>query len=134
MGITLNLPDITIWRVLIKISFRFILTPNVITSNDGFLMAMYVDDSTTFPANPLLDPYGEQYLMWDQRMLGSVFSQGEVVVNTTNNWMLYKEWDIRSHRKFKFLQDTLLMQLVSTGNAVPAEIAVQSAILLRLPR
>lgn len=133
MGINLNLPDIVIWRLIIKISIRFTLSPNVIQASDGFLLSIFVDDSQVFPTNTLLSPYGEQYMMWDQIYTASIFQQGESVVNTTNNWFLYREYDIKTHRKLKDFKDTLIMQLVSTGNAVPAELSFTHSCLLKLP-
>ncbi len=133
MGITLNLPDLRIWRIILKISIRFTLSPNVITASDGFLLAMFVDDSQVFPANVLLSPYGEMYQTWDQIYTASIFQQGESLVTTTNNWSLYREYDIRTHRVLKDLKDTQIMQIVSTGNAVPAEISFTHSTLLKLP-
>ena len=133
MGLTLNLPDIVIWRIIMKISIRFHLNPNTITASDGFLLALAVDDSQVFPTNMLLSPYGEMYQLWEQLYASRSFSEVEVVSSATNSFMIYKECDIRTHRKLRDLKDTQIMQLVSTGNAVPDEISFTHSTLLKLP-
>lgn len=133
MGITLNLPDIRIWRIILKISIRFHLSPATITASDGFLLSLFVDDSQVFPTNTLLSPYGEMYQTWDQIYMASLWQQGQVLSVATNNFMLYREYDVRTHRKLRDFKDTQIMQLVSTGNTVTDEISFTESILLRLP-
>jgi hypothetical protein len=134
MGITLNLPEITIWRVIMKIAIRFTLSPAVIQAIDGFLVAVFVDDITVFPTNVVLAPYGERYMTWEQLYAARTFTEGEVLSVTTNNFMIYKELDLKSKRRIEKFKDTLTMQIVATGNCVPAEISFTHSTLLRLPR
>jgi hypothetical protein len=135
MGITFNLPDIVIWRIILKVSIRFHYAPATLTASDGFLLALWCQDQALDPAfNAVLSPNTQKYQMWDQMYTSEQEKGGEnllVAAGTANT--LYKEYDIKTHRKLENIGDTQILQIVSTGNAVPNEISYTMSLLMRLP-
>lgn len=131
MGITLNLPTLTIWRILLKISIRFDFTS--IGANDGAMIALFVDDlEDVLTANPVVSPYDEKYLMWDQLYATEQFFMAGSTP-TLNEPVLYKQYDIRSHRKLPNLDDTLVLQIAATGLITIKDFSFTQSTLVRLP-
>ena len=119
-GIDLNLPEFTIWRVLIKISIRISVAPAAaFVSNDGAQFAVFVDDMSDVGSNPVVSPYDEKYMLWDAIYAYEAFMQGGV--NTTQETQgplaLFKSYDIKTHRKIENLKESLLFQIAPTGNS-----------------
>ena len=134
MGITLNLPDIVIWRILLKVSVRFDLQPQVFTASDGVLVSVFTDSLPLDPAfNAETEPYAEQYLMWDTLYVSETLIQGNPVSSTSTSNVLYRSYDIKSHRKLANIDDTPILQLVSTGNLLQLEESYTLSMLLKLP-
>lgn len=134
MGLTLNLPDLVIWRIHIKISIDIHLATASYTAQNGAFVALFVDDSTQAQLTPLTNQYGQRYLMWDKIYLSEQAMNGMAIaaVTTTNTYQMYKTYDIRSRRKL-LLQDTLFFQLVAHGQTVFDQFEVTYSVLLRIP-
>jgi hypothetical protein len=132
MGITFNMPDITIWRIIIKIAVRFSVV-TAATTNTGAFIALLVDDTTQVELTSLTHPYDEQYLMWD---FGFVAQQSLASSDSSAipaNPLAYKEYDIRSHRKLRSVNDTLILTIGNSGNATLTDYTFVQNTLIRLP-
>jgi len=130
-GVTLNLPGFTIWRIHIKISINFTLSPLTFTANSGVMIAMFVDSINQVLLNPVTAPYDEKYLMWDE--LYAAEPQVQSHAGTTPPLALYHEYDIRSHRKLDNVDDTLFLQLATTGNVVISDLSFTQSTLVKVP-
>jgi len=135
LGLNLNFPDIVIWRILIKISVRFSLAPAIVTAADGVFMSLWTDD----PAIPssfisTAQPYSEHYMMWDQIYFSEALMNGQTETDlATVPRSVYKQYDVRTHRKLLNMGDTLILQLSATGDATMTEISFTHSTLLKMP-
>jgi len=134
-GLVFNLPDIVIWRVIIKISIDIHLSAAAYTSTSGVDLGIYVDDSVqTQEGDPITNRYGEKYMMWDKLFLSEPLSMGlgAAAVTSTNVYQLYKFYDIKSRRKMQ-PRDTLWLEMSNQGNVVMDQFSLFYSVLLRLP-
>jgi len=140
-NITLQLPDLVIWRIHIRVTIRFNLTVAAIQASQGAHIAIYCDDAvlaaqaTTYTA--FLEPYSRKFLMWDMIETADNEQGGgftNVTLNTSNNFLLSRPYDIRSHRKLQNQEETLLLSVTEVGQIAIQEIAFTQSTLLRLPR
>src|SRR5438876_8805582 len=96
-GVSLNIPEFTIWRIRIKISVSFSYVPAVYTANTGLLVALFVDDMALTQLNPVVSPYNQQYLMWDEIYAAQQIMESNS--NPTTAPVYYAQYDIKAHRK-----------------------------------
>lgn len=133
-GMKLDVIDYTIWRIHIKVSISIHLTAASYSSDTGYAIGLFVDslNQPTFPvAFPFANQYDERFLIWDTLFLNEVVAQSPFAVTTTlNTYALYKEYDIKSHRKLNE-NDTLWFYANSRGNAQADEFDVLHRTLLR---
>jgi len=134
-GLLLLLPDIVIWRLHIKISIGFKFLAATTEANSGVHYSIYVDDRLQTSLSTLVDPYSQQFLMWDKMYASESAKQGAFadVVNTTDQHYLYRELDIKSHRKFSNLEQSLMMQIIGTSGVVLTDYDLTGSLLLRVP-
>lgn len=141
-GLTLNLPDITIWRIHLKLSltakWSLATAP---ASNDGFHIAVYcnsIAEETAALTNYLTNKYSQQFLWWDYLYFNETWKNSTGYVTTASTTAIvpiYKEYDIKAHRKLVHMDDTLWLSVVSQGlDLVPNDLSFTYSILLRLPR
>lgn len=129
-GINLNLPEFTIWRVHIKIAIKFSVTAAAVT--DGALFAMFVEQSAaqgglTAVFDPLLNPYNQRYMMWDALMANELRMQGGT---DPTNIYLYRNYDIKTHRRLVNLGDSLWLTVTPFGGATGLTFDSKYSILL----
>jgi len=67
LGITMNLPEITIWRMHIKISIR--ITVPTQQANDGIFISSWVDSAFQPTQLSSPNPYDQKYLIWDAQYI-----------------------------------------------------------------
>lgn len=142
-GFILELPDLAIWRIHLKITIRFRFTSTTVQTDTGVGLAIFCDGRQeeiqaallNFFAGATSSAYTEQFLMWDHLMAGSMalIETLNDVPNTTNDQFIYKEYDIRSHRRLRNLDETLWMSLSTQGSLSISEFAVTASTLLKLP-
>lgn len=133
-GITLNIPEFTIWRIHIKISCQFGLTGPTAAANNAVLHSIFVEQaSAAFLPNPVSAPYNERYLMWDNYYVAEQEMQSGIPVGAPGQDILvsYRAYDIRSHRRLDNLNDTLWIMLTPQGNVQNLTSSVTYSILLR---
>jgi len=135
VGIDLNFPEFTIWRIRIKVSVRFTptLTASNIDSNCGVSVAMYVDDMADVGTNPNVSQYHEKYLLWDAMYVYKTLNQAAASTNvsTATDIALYQEYDMKGHRKLGNIGDTLQFQLAPVhGNIVNYALTQQTLVLM----
>ena len=129
-GISLNLPDFTIWRLRFKIGIRIELTSGF-TSNSGVHTAFFVDNREISPTiNALVRPYSQQYMMWDAVLVAEQFQENIPPVGGTP-FAMSKEYDIKTHRKLTNVEETLWFSMVETGNGVLLDYDMTWSCLLR---
>ena len=118
-GIDVNLPEFTIWRIRIKVSFRIsAVAATQYEANDGVHIAVFVDDMNDTGQNPVVAPYDEKYMLWDAIYASESlqYSSNASPIGTTPVF-LFREYDIKTHRRIENLKETLLFQVGSSGQA-----------------
>lgn len=130
-GISINLPDITIWRLRIRISIDVSITGGTTTSNDGVLVTAFVDSSNQVVVSQLLDPMDQHDMVYD--MLYTFETIARTDNNLTTNFVaLFREYDLKSRRVLQNIDDTLFIQLAASGNAVIANYSISMALLTKM--
>jgi hypothetical protein len=117
-GIDLNLPEFTIWRVRLKVSVRISVAPaTTYTSSDGAIVALYVDDKTDSGTNPVTSPYDEKYMVYDILYASQSIQNGGNggLENGANSILMFREFDVKTHRRLENLASTLQLQIAPTG-------------------
>jgi len=128
-GITVNLPEITIWRIHLKISVTISIAAAV-AANDAILNTVFVDGMNATILNQTTNTYDQPDLLFEHMYLT------EYTMLTGNTGMageigLYKTYDIRSHRKLQSIDDTLYLQLATTGQPQITAYSYAASILQR---
>ena len=133
-GVTLNIPEFTLWRLRIRVSISFGLSPLTFTANSGAHIAMFVDD-LDFPTsvNPVAHPFNEQFLMWDEYFVSEQVVNSPVANPPTaaNLFAGYRQYDIKSHRRLRNLNDTVLLTISPTGNVEQLTSSIVFSMLMR---
>lgn len=133
-GMLFNVIDYTIWRIRIQVSISIHLTAATYNSQDGVFCGAYVESKNiaAFATGPQTNQYDERYLVWNNLYLSEVLMNNPfAAVTTANTYMLYKEYDVRSHVKPTSEQDTVFFQLEADGNVVMDTFDLTYTILLR---
>lgn len=129
MGITINLPDITIWRIRLKISI-IIGGLTAVASNDGVLTTVFVDGIHETILSQILRPYDQKDMIYDMG-----YATATVMNNfslTPTNICYFKEYDIRAKRRLRAIDDTLWLQLATSGNATITNYSFSQATLISI--
>ena len=136
-GITLNIPEFTIWRIHIRISCQFGLSPAVFSASSAVHHAIFVDAASGLGGlgalNPVSDPYNERFLMYDNYYVSEQAQNTNIPVADPITEVLVSNrvYDIRAHRRFGNLNDTLWLMLTPQGNVEQLSASVTYSILLR---
>jgi len=120
-GIDLNLPEFTIWRVRFRISIRitFPVGTTVVGPEDGAKLAVFVDDMADAGSNPVTAPYDEKYMLWDTLYCYESIMQGRSDAAVPPDGLaVFKDYDIKTHRKIGNLKESLMFQIAPTGSAI----------------
>jgi hypothetical protein len=138
---TLQLPDLTIWRIHIRVTIRFNFASTTVQAAQGAHVSIYCDDrneriqATTYTG--FLNPYSNNFLMWDQMYTADLMQgAGDQVftLNTTQNYTMTRSYDVKSHRRLRNQEETLWLDVSEIGTISINEISFQQSTLLRLPR
>jgi len=136
MGLTVNLPDITIWRILLKISIT-IKFPAAIANPEayGALMVVFVDDKLFTFTVANTDPYFERFLMYKAIYYSEAVMMGEAQPVASATGVITKDFDIKAHRRLENIEDTLLLQVSGLGGLTSLNgLAYSGSVLLRMGR
>jgi hypothetical protein len=119
LGLGVQLPEITIWRIRIKISvaIKWIAAP-VNFESAGVIVGIFVEDMANTLVGVETHPYAQSYMMYQTVYYQEAVMQGERQIAANNIDFLSKEFDIKARRKLRNLDDTLLLQVGTTGAAV----------------
>jgi hypothetical protein len=131
-GITINLPEIVIWRIRLQISIKVTVT-NPTVPNDGVLMTVFVDGTNQTLLNQVSNAMDERDMIYDFLSTYEIVSRTDNTIATATA-ALYRNMDIRVHRKLPSIDSTLFLQLASSGTAVINLFSYSAAILCRLGR
>ena len=134
-GVTLNIPEFTIWRIHIRISIQFGLSPATAVANSACLLTLFVD-TADFSGLPLTlsEPYSEQYLMYDNLYVSELIMNGfnvPAATPTIDVLAAVRNYDIKSHRRLGNLNETLWLTLTPQGNMEQLTSSITYSILLR---
>lgn len=134
-GATLNFPDIVIWRVRLRISITFKFTGTAVGSGDGFFVSTWVDSRLQTVSTPIVSPYEQQYMLWTFEPATKFIQEGgyDIVINSTDQRVAYMEYDIKTRRKFKTLDDSLLGSIAAEGNITLTNYNYWVLALLKVP-
>lgn len=130
LGISINLPDITIWRVRIKISI-IIGGLATVSSNDGVLATMFVDGIHETVLSQILRPYDQKDMIYDM-MYATETLKFSTDSGTPTNVMLWRENDIKARRRLRAIDDTLFLQLAASGNATITNYSFSQSTLISI--
>lgn len=108
-GITLNLPKMTIGRIVIKISVRIDIGAAPTTSQDGFIVGFHVDP-LAFAVNPLSQTYHTSW-MWREVVYAGEEQANTIVSGAVTDVLVVKTLDIRSRRRIMGDNDTLTLEI-----------------------
>lgn len=138
-GININLPDITIGRLLLRISIGIHISAAP-GPNDGVLVAVATSDKddisggTGTISSPVASPYDLDYMWWEQLYYSEQLMQGLLKPTAAVDTILYRSLDIRSMRKLRGMGETLVVQTVATGNATITGTSITGQVLMLLPK
>ena len=122
VGIDLNFPEFTIWRIRLKVSVRItpVLTAGSVDSNASVTLAIFCDDMAATYTNPVVSKYNEKFLLWDDMYVYKTLAAagGGTTVPASTDVPMYAEYDLKGHRKLANIGDTLLFQIAPTGASV----------------
>lgn len=139
-GIIINLPEITVWRIHLKISIAIKYTSAAFSSADSVFVGLAVlphQQDVAGEISYFTNQFSYQYLVWDELYVSAGLENVQnVAVSTTNDQVLYKEYDIKARRRFRNLDDDLVLQIISTHNTSfnLVDYSYTSAVLLRSSR
>jgi len=129
-GITITLPEITIWRVRLRISIKVTLAA-ALAAADGVLLTVFTDGQSQTPLTQISNPLDERDMIY--RLL---YCSEAVMTGSANGaagtFIMYTEMDIKAHRRLQQAQDTLWLQLASSGQAQITDVSVSQAILCKV--
>jgi len=136
-NISVNLPEMTIWRFKLKLSITGHITvagsPN---AADGVIVGSYVATiSEATAVSAASDFYGEHFLIFDHMYSNKSLSQSadNVAITTTTAQTLYQEYDIKAHRRFEKLDDSFILELANAGQFSTDSFSLTLIALLKLP-
>lgn len=130
-GISINLPEISVWRVKLKITI-VITTAAAMQAQDGVLITAVTESVNLTLGNPLTVPFDQPYMLYDGLFLGK---SAQLVANglpAAGTFVLYSEYDIKAHRRLQAQDDTLFLTFSSMGQAQMTQCSIQQSTLLRL--
>lgn len=130
-GISINLPEFSVWRVRLRITI-IINTVGAIASNDGSLETVFVESVNQTAGNAITLPYEQSHMLYDFHPLAE--SSEFTGIAAAGNYVLTREYDLKSHRKLRALDDTLYLQLAASGQATYVNYSICHATLLRMKR
>ena len=132
-GIDLNLPEFTIWRLRVKVSVKVSVAPaTAFTESDGILVSAFCDSKSRVAISPVVNRYEDRFLIWQALYASEGLFMGALPA-VNNEMLLYREIDVKSHRRLENIGDTLLLQLAPIGLQTSIiAYSLQSTILTRL--
>src|SRR5262249_21774092 len=131
LGMSINLPGFTIWRLHFKFSCRItIVTPQ---ANNGVLLTAFVDSTTQTITNQGTFPMDERLLLHEQLYVNETIVQNGQGAGAAAVVPLYGSFDVRSHRKIENLQNSLILQNAVTGAATILDYSWTMSALIKLP-
>ena len=131
LGVTVNLPDITIWRIKLRISIKITIPTVAIDSADAVLATVFVEGTNQAATilNQSLFPYDQHYLLYDGIYAGEA-AEASGIVTVGGDYIVVRNYEIKAHRKLQNLDDSLFLQLVQTGNASLVSYSFQQSTLV----
>lgn len=132
LGISVNLPEISIWRLRLKISIT-ISQAAALAANDGVLVTVFTDGQNQTLLNQLTNGYDERDMLYNM-MYSSEYAFNTAVTGASSELILYKEFDIKTHRSLRSVDDTLFLQLAASGQTQITGYSVSVVNLIKVGR
>jgi len=119
LALGVNLPEITIWRIHLKISITIRFIAAVVNAEAaGVILGIFVGDNANTFVAVNTRPFSEHWLMYKTLYYNEAVMQGEAPAANNANGVIVHEFDIKARRKLQGVDDTLLMQVFPTGAAI----------------
>ncbi len=137
-GFSINFPDISIWRVRLRISVAIKWTAGVVNPETaGVIVGVFVDAPTVQTlASVGLQPYAEKYMYYHAHYYSeAIMGGGRVPAANIVDFYTFPI-DIKVKRRFANIDDTLVLQVAPTGAAVASlnGLSWTSSVLMSLGR
>jgi len=121
------------------VSIRFKFTVATLSENEGAYVGIFVDSrlqENALAFSTFVNTYSKKMMMYDVLYVAENFKENftNITLSTTTEQVLYKEYDIKSHRLLRNLDETLLLQIIGLGNVSLEGISFTQSTLVRLPR
>lgn len=128
-SLSVNLPIITVWRVKVRVSIIVTLAA-ALGANDGVVSSLFVDSYDQTPNNQITDTFDQQYLHYDIQPCAAVSFNTDV--SSAGTYVLTRTIRPKYHRRLRALDDTLWLQLASSGQAHQTSIAYTQQTVLKI--
>lgn len=131
-GISINIPEFTIWRVHIRVSITITLAAAVAAA-DGVVCTCFVDSLNQTLDNPVSSPRDQHWMLYSTLYASEyALMNGDTGAGTK---YLTRDFDIKVHRKLASLDDTLWFQIYQANAAsVITGYSYNQGVLMRVGR
>lgn len=136
-GFSVNFPDITIWRIHLRISVAIKWTnPVVNLEQNGVVVGVFVDDPAFTLQGVNTHPYMEKFMMYKMCYYSEAMMLGDRIPANGATDFFMKDFDIKTRRRLGNIEDSLILQVGPSGSGV-AELdglSYSGSVLLSLGR
>lgn len=138
-GFSVNFPDITIWRIRLKVSIKVTFPTTGFTNPEsaGALVAVYCDNTSEVvsEAGPVTHPYEHKWMVYEMIYASEQVLYSGIASSTEAEGVLYREFDIKTRRRLENLNWSLFMDVQGSGQiATVNAYSWASVILLKIGR
>lgn len=136
-GFSVNFPDITIWRIHLKISVS-IKWAAAITNPEaaGVILGVFVDDPSFTIQGVETHPYMEKFMYYGATYYSEMLAMGEREPANNQVDQIVITRDIKARRRLGNVEDSLILQVGGTGATLVSlqGLSWSSSVLLSLGR
>jgi len=129
-GISINLPEFTVWRIRLQISIKVTIAA-AMAANDAVLATVFVDSQMQSPLNRVSNPWDQRDMVFFPLFLSKYATQANQGT-AAGTYMMYQELDLKSHRKLHPLNDTVWLQLASSGQVQMTDVSIAHIDLVKM--
>lgn len=135
-GFSVNLPDITIWRVRFRVSIRITYPAAIVNPESyGVVLGLYTDNIALTQLSVATKPYFEKYMWYETIYVGSAVMNGAPFPVANGTLLLHRDFDVRARRRLANVEDTLILNVAATGGLLDANgLSFSGSVLMSLGR
>lgn len=128
LGVSVNLPEIRIWRIKLRVSIRFSIT--TLAASQGALVAVFVDSKNQTVLDMVANPFDQHFTIYDMNYASR--QEMEAGTQGTNGFAVTRSYNTRCRARLRNLTDTLFMQINYQGGVTPTDYSYASSIYYTL--